>query len=71
MQENRSVLQRFLDNSILSFELRNRIYSFSGALYHKEDSFVIPGVFHSFFFLDLELLYKTSVIAHRSHSKFC
>lgn len=48
--QHRSALQRFLDDSILSFGLRYRIlHSFSGALYHKDDSFVIPGGFYSCF----------------------
>lgn len=68
--QNKSVLQRFLDDSILSFELRNRIYRVSQEYFTtKKDSFAISEVFDSFF-LDLELLDKTTVVADRSHSKF-
>lgn len=62
--QNRSVLQRFLGGSILSYGLRNSIYMQflrSTSLYHKEDSFDAPEVFDSSF-LDFELVYKTTVV---------
>lgn len=71
ISQNRSVLQRFLGESILSYGLRNSIYmQFLGStsLYHKEDSFVAPEVFDSSF-LDLELVYKMTVVTQTGVTK--